>query len=66
MRFVKQKSKRKGYERLWDYYLVWSYQDKVYSLRVKPTFATDKKLMFAIAETVPMDLSIEEYVLPPC
>jgi len=66
MRIVKQKSKRKGYERLWDYYLVWVYNDKVYTLRVNPTFATDKKLLFAIAETAPTETSIEDYVLPPC
>ena len=66
MRFVKQKSKRKGYEKYWDYYLTWVYQDKVYTLRVSPTFATDLRLMFAIAETVPSETSIEDYVLPPC
>jgi hypothetical protein len=66
MKFLKQKSKRKGYERFWDYYIVWVYQDRVYSLRVNPCFSSDLKLMFAAAETVPQDTPIDEYVLPPC
>lgn len=49
-------------ERFLNCYLVWSHNDKVYRLKVRPTFNEDFRLMLAHAVFVPNGEPLEKYL----
>jgi len=61
LRLLAQDCTREGYESYVDLYLVWDYNNKVYSVRVRPQFKLDYAKLIAQAETVPVGEPIEKY-----
>lgn len=45
-----------------DYYLVWTYNNKVYSMRIKPQFGRDYDKLFANSQEVPSGEPLEKYI----
>lgn len=45
-----------------DYYLAWTYNNKFYSVRVRPQFFNNYKLLFSNAVEVPIGEALEKYV----
>lgn len=45
-----------------DFYLAWRHQDKFYSVRIKPSFVNNSKLLFGEAVNVPQGEALEKYL----
>lgn len=45
-----------------DYYLCWTYQGKVYKMRVRPVFEKDFKWLGLTAKRIDKNEAIEKYV----
>ena len=48
MKLIKKKA-RAPYDKLYDFYLTWSYNKKEYRVRVRPSFPRDNKLLVSQA-----------------
>lgn len=65
MKVFKQKSERvrsKDNKQFLDFYLAWSYNGKVYSVRINPQFPRDYDKLGAIAQEIPTNEPIEKYM----
>ena len=60
MKLVKQDAHRDGKDYT-DFYFVWRYADKLYAVRVRPSFWKDFDKLYAVSETIPEDEPFEKY-----
>lgn len=65
MTLLKRRINKPGLERYYDYFMVWYYNDKMYSVLIKPTFREDYKLLSVNAQEVPTNVSLEDYMKNP-
>lgn len=59
---IAQPCTREGFEKYLDLYLIWRHGDKVYSVRVRPQFAKDYKLLMGSALHIEPGEIVEKYV----
>lgn len=62
VKLIAQPSNREGYETYTDLYLCWVYNDKVYSVRVRPQFARDLKTLLGVATHIEKGEPVVKYL----
>lgn len=60
-KLIKQTSIRNDKEYV-NLYLCWTYQNKVYAVRIKPTFNKDFDKLVASAQNIPTGEDVEKYI----
>jgi len=61
-RLIGQECTREGFEKYVDLYLVWQHESKVYSIRVRPQFGREYKVLVAAAQMIPSGEPLEKYL----